>query len=170
MTPQYRACYACIQFAVLALCCLSTHAHAEAGSAVKPGGLMQQRPYYRSEVFDMGFFEKKQPSKFKLQAPEYYFPERATQNLLKAALAGDVETSTNLVAAGADPNARGTTKPGGTFGFSPLHYAIAANSAQGTVYWLPSARILSYLQRRWARPCSLQSSSTTKNYCPSSWS
>ena len=79
----------------------------------------------------MGFFDNKQPSNYKLQAPEYYFPELATQKLVRAALAGDVETSRNLVDLGANPNAQGTTKPGGTFGFSPLHYAIAANSAQG---------------------------------------
>lgn len=79
----------------------------------------------------MGFFDYKQPSQYKLQKPEYHFSDPAVQSLVKAALAGDKETALKLVADGVDPNAQGTTEPGSNFGFSPLHYAIAAGSSQG---------------------------------------
>ena len=75
------------------------------------------------------YFVDRGASRYKIKSFEAYFPDQpVVQALIQAALKGDLETAKKMVAAGGDPNALGAIEPGSAFGFSPLHYALGANS------------------------------------------
>lgn len=68
--------------------------------------------------------------KFNLDAPARYFADPVTQELLAAALAGDVARASAAIAGGASPDAEGP-KDNPYNHLRLLHYAIAAGSTPG---------------------------------------
>ena len=75
------------------------------------------------------FFAEKPPRRYRELPPEQHFSDPRLVAFVKAAMRLDEADMRRLVGAGLNPNAEGVAGPGSHFGFTAMHYAIAAGRA-----------------------------------------
>ena len=78
----------------------------------------------------MNFFTLNQPNKFIVNPPEYHFSDPLVRRLVEAVMTDNLSAAKQAIASGADPNAEGVMRQESHSGFSPLHYALAAENAK----------------------------------------